>query len=77
MKFNVGDKVKIREDLIVGRRYGDLTLYNGSMAAQRGKIGFVMFSNRNCYHVSNAEDFFWSGEMLELVKNKNEFNKLE
>ena len=77
MKFNVGDKVKIREDLIVGNRYGGLTLYNGSMAAQRGKIGFVMLSNRNYYHVSNAEDFFWSGEMLELVKNKNEFNKLE
>ena len=76
MKFNVGDKVKIREDLIVWKRYGDLTLYDGSMAAQRGKIGFITFCNRNYYHVSNAEDFFWSGEMLELV-NKNEFNKLE
>lgn len=76
MKFNVGDKVKIREDLIVWKRYGDLTLYDGSMAAQRGKIGFITLCYSNHYHVSNTGTFFWSEEMLELV-NKKEFNKLE
>lgn len=75
MKYKVGDKVRIREDLEPGKRYGGLTLLGGYMSGQRGKTGYVTtICLFDCCLIDITNGYIWSEEMLEPVKN---FNSLE
>ena len=67
MRFNIGDKVRIRKDLKVGHCYGGLTLFDGSMSDCRGKIVTVTgFTYDGSVNVQENQ-FGWATEMLELV----------
>ncbi len=62
-KFNVGDKVKIREDLQAGGEYGDYTC-TGVMASMAGKELEVVTAGQN-YYILEDSIFCWTDEMLE------------
>lgn len=71
MKYKKGDKVRVRADLEVDKKYGSITLLAGRMEACRGKVGTVMSNSDKPYvafpHLANS--FFFSEEMLEPVQD--------
>lgn len=63
-KFKIGDKVRVRSDLKVGRKYGGLTVWSGAMERCIGSIGTI--DDIDCdsdFHLDIG--YFWSEEMLE------------
>ena len=71
MKYKVGDKVKIREDLEVGRQYGADDFVRG-MEQYKGKTATIANVYNNVYHINvddnNNDDAFvwhWTDEMFE------------
>lgn len=74
MEYKTGDKIKIREDLIPGTKYGKLRLYNGRMADCRGKCYTI--KSVGLYSVTTEEvPFTFSIEMIEPVDEKNIIRK--
>lgn len=73
-KFKVGDKVKVRKNLIEGRQYGCIYC-NTDMAGLglSGKTFTISVVDINAYQLEGY-DFWWTDEMLELVE-KNLDNK--
>lgn len=75
MKYKVGDRVKIREDLVVGKKYG-CKILTEVFARYRGRISII----DHCYTISNTygiKDSFLSfpEEMIEgFVENKTKEN---
>jgi len=61
-RFKVGDKVRVRKDLIVDKFYDDVRC-NGSMAALGGELLTISCIDGN-YRVNEC-GFCWSDEMLE------------
>lgn len=71
MKFKVGDKVRIREDLVIGRTYGGITNYS-FLSEKDGHLGaqtITRITNSGNYRLDKAT-FTYSGEMLEPVKEE-------
>lgn len=71
MKFKVGDKVRIRKDLVVGRTYGGITNYS-FLSEKDGNLGvqtITRITNSGNYRLDKAT-FTYSGEMLEPVKEE-------
>lgn len=71
MKFKVGDKVRIRKDLVVGRTYGGITNYS-FLSEKDGNLGvqtITRITNSGNYRLDKAR-FTYSGEMLELVEEE-------
>lgn len=71
MKFKVGDKVRIREDLVVGRTYGGITNYS-FLSEKDGNLGaqtITRITNSGNYRLDKAT-FTYSGEMLEPVEEE-------
>jgi len=68
-EFKMGDKVRIKSDLIPGQRYGKVTMLGGLMAAERGREGEIdiIYEGANAACVDGCP-FIWSFEMLELVE---------
>ena len=65
-KFKIGDKVRIRKDLKVGKSYGGITLRGGFMADERGKICTI--SKVYPYSCSVKENvYYWSLKMVEPI----------
>lgn len=72
MKYKVGDKVKIREDLIIGKYYGGES-FVPEMAKFRGKI--VTIRDIDCGEYTIEEHKFgwhWSDEMIKCKVYKEE-----
>lgn len=68
MKYNVGDKVKIREDLKVGRRYNKC-LFVENMKKYKGKIATITEITDNDYDIDIDDgDWCWTDEMFEDIK---------
>lgn len=66
MKHKVGDKVKIREDLVRGELYNGC-LFNREMKDLRGKIAHITEVNKYgeyCIDLDNSE-YLWVDEMFE------------
>jgi hypothetical protein len=76
MKYKVGDKVKIREDLVVDKEYGS-QVFVDSMEKYKGKIvtiNRVIIEdgyNKECYMI-NEYPWCWTDEMLEDTVNVKE-----
>jgi hypothetical protein len=71
MKYKVGDKVRVRTDLVVDKVYGGLDCLQVHKK-ECGKIFTIKDSDGYDYHL-NGSDFWWSEEMLEDVdENKKE-----
>lgn len=71
MKYKVGDKVKVRKDLVVGKRYGeDRVLINANMEKYFGKIMTVdKITETGKYMLKDVSHWVWTDEMLEDVEN--------
>ena len=70
VKYKVGDKVRVRIDLVPCEKYGSLTFLDGSMSKCAGQICTIkeVLSGKK-YHVSE-NPFGWSEEMLEPADSK-------
>lgn len=78
MRYKVGDKVKIREDLIVGYKYGVDTFVE-DMEQYKGKTTTVADVTDNNKYKLNIDTYWrWTDEMLEdnaVVESKNNVNE--
>lgn len=81
-KFNVGDKVVVREDLEIGKRY-DLFRFVNSMARYRGQEAIITYiwklssSERSVYEIDIDRGVYtWTDSMLEHINDKKEDNDL-
>lgn len=63
MKYKVGDTVKFRDDLVIGRYYGFITFLSG-MQNLRGKTAVIMHIDGNYFDVCGSP-FWYSLEMLD------------
>lgn len=81
MKYKVGDKVRVRRDLVVDKTYGGLDCLQPHKK-ECGKIFTIKDSDGYDYHL-NGNNLWWSEEMLEdaediiiLVKNNKVIAKM-
>lgn len=65
MQFNVGDKVRVRKDLIVGKMYGGLEFIENMQRDDVCEIFFVDTDEDIC--MIEPYGYFYSAEMLEPV----------
>lgn len=71
MKYKIGDKVKIRSDLKVGKTYG--TRVVPEMEKFLGKeVEITDMDNFGFYNIDNTW-FYWSDKMFEDIEPKNKF----
>ena len=78
MKYKIGDKVKIREDLEVGKEYNDCT-FIGDMEKYKGKIATIYYCyNDGSYDIDlDGGDWFWTDEMFEdITESENKDEKI-
>ena len=73
MKFKVGDKVRVREDLEVGKDYGHYNVVE-DMKKYEGKEFIIDEVRRNYYRLKDENWFCWTDEMLELVEEGEKDN---
>lgn len=66
MKYKVGDKVKVRSDLRVGKRYGEHTFVH-DMFKFMGKIVTIKSVWEQGYRIEE-DAYWWTDEMLEPVE---------
>ena len=65
MKYKVGDKVRVRKDLVPGNEYGGVC-YVEYMDKFKGKECVITNMDDTSYRINNSE-FWWTDEMLEPV----------
>ena len=69
MKFKVGDKVRVRKDLEVDKRYGSHVFVDG-MQNYRGKVMEVeSIWNDEYYLKETVQDWAFTDEMLEPIED--------
>ena len=78
MKYKVGDKVKVRDDLMVGNSYGDYA-YCGNMPFFKGKTVTIKAVTDFKYdkHYLITEDngvYYWTDGMFEDVEDTDNTN---
>ena len=66
MKYKVGDKVKVRNDLKVGNIYG-IHAFMCDMNGFRGKIVTIKSTHKRDYRIEEGA-YWWTDEMLEPVE---------
>lgn len=71
MKYKVGDKVKVRSDLVVGTSYNGFVFVE-EMKEYLGKECLVTSATRRCYGLNNVDssEFAFTDEMLEHKETK-------
>lgn len=68
MKFKVGDKVMVREDLEVNKFYSNSTFVDG-MEKFKGMIATIISLSLDCYVLDiDGACFYWGETMLEHYK---------
>ena len=73
MKFKVGDKVRVREDLEVGKDYGNYNIVE-DMKKYKGKEFIINEVRRNYYRLKDENWYCWTDEMLEPVEEGEKDN---
>lgn len=70
MKYKVGDKVKVREDLVVDSRYGDDTFAVGMQKFSGKTMTVYDITPKNKYKLKEDFDRYnWTDEMFEDVED--------
>ena len=75
-KFQIGDKVRLRDDLELGRDYGEITFLR-KMKDLQGKELIVNDISLQGNYTLNESDFLYSEEMLENVNITDDSDLLE
>lgn len=69
MKYKIGDKVRVRKDLIVGNIYDNLEMFVPDMLKYKGKIITISESGtgylNKCYTAKNIKKWYFTDSMLE------------
>ena len=73
-KFQIGDKVKLRDDLEVGREYGEIVFLSG-MEFLKGKELTIDGISKQGNYILEEGYFYYSDEMLEKVIDDSELLK--
>ncbi len=66
MKYKAGDKVRVRKDLVVGKRYGCYPAVS-KMVEKSGKIATIRTVHSDFYEIYK-DVYSWTDEMLEPVE---------
>ena len=77
--LKVGDKVKVREDLIVGSYYGEQMFCGGYMETLKGRIATIV-EVYDClsYDIDiDEEGWKWTEEMFEIIEKEVSVNMKE
>ena len=69
MKHKPGDKVKVRDDLVVGELYGHLVFYE-SMSGLKEKTVTIIKNLNNSFLLEGGNGYFYSDEMFEEPKEE-------
>lgn len=71
MKYKVGDKVSVREDLVVDQLYGD-DVFTPEMSSFKGQVVTITKIRENKYVIEeDCGDWLWTEEMfLPIIKYK-------
>ena len=77
MKYEIGDKVRVRKDLKPGNEYGEMQ-YVSSMDKLKGEECVITYIDGRDYQINNSP-YWWTDEMLEPVDDLLEYalEKLE
>ena len=67
MKYKIGDKVKIRKDLVPGNEY-DGICYVELMDKFKDKECIITYVDDTSYHINDSK-FWWTDEMLQPTEN--------
>ena len=70
MKYKVGDKVRIRKDLVLGSKYSGKYGISDDMILHRGEIAMIDLVGSDYYYlnIDGDRDYYaWTDEMLEEV----------
>lgn len=70
-KFKVGDKVKLRDDLEVGRDYGEITFLRDMKDLQGKELTIDRISRQGNYILKEGR-YYYSEEMLEKVNDTDD-----
>ena len=68
MKYKVGDKVRVRKDLVVNNEYNGVTYINSMDEFKDEKC--VITNIRNQYYQINNFGYWWSEEMFESIDDE-------
>ena len=71
MKYKVGDKVRVRKDLVPGNKYGDVT-YVSNMNKFKNEECVITSTDNEVYCI-NGLGYWWTDEMLEPVDDLLEY----
>lgn len=76
MKYKVGDKVKVREDLEVDKRYGTEEFIE-EMEEYKGKIVTIDTVNEDDYYIEeDKQSWSWTEEMLEDIEEEKSIGQI-
>lgn len=68
MKYKVGDKVRVKRDLVINEKYGDGTLFRNDMARYEGQVVTISEIGDYSYRIKeDNERWGWTDEMFEDV----------
>jgi hypothetical protein len=68
MKYKVGNKVRVKSDLVVDKKYGNGFLFNRDMASRKGLETIVTaVVDDECYRLKDV-NWSWTDEMLEPIE---------
>jgi hypothetical protein len=73
-KFNIGDKVRVRRDLEVGKEYNRLTLTKGMYACHHGIMTIESADDDNYTCIESC--YWWGEDMLEKVEETEDNTKM-
>ena len=79
MRYKVGDKVRVRKDLVVGKNYGGY-IFARSMEEFKGEIVTIESVDGDHYHIEEDKfefKFGWVDEMLEPIKVVTNWDKVK
>ena len=73
-KYKIGDKVKIREDLVVGKNYGKHMFINDMVEFKGTEVIISRMDYYNEGYILGGRGFIWTDEMIEgLVEDKPKY----
>ena len=73
MKYKAGDKVRVRKDLVAGKRYGCYPAVS-KMVEKSGKIATIRTVHSDFYEIYK-DVYSWTDEMFEPVEVSRHNNK--